>query len=149
MSNSYILILLALIAGAMIPTQAGINHKMAGVINSPILASLISFCVGTLSMFAYVVASGTPLGNLQSLKDAPVIAWTGGLLGAFFVTATVVLVPRLGAATTFSLVVAGQMLATIVMDHFGTLGVPVQPVSLGRVAGILLVIAGVVIIRRF
>lgn len=149
MSNSYIYLLLAILAGAMMPTQAALNNKMAVVVDSPILAALISFFVGTLALFIYVLASGTPLGNLGGVKDAPAIAWTGGLLGAFFVTMTVILAPRLGVAMTFSLIIAGQMLVTLVIDNFGLLGMPVQPVSLPRVAGIFLVTAGVVLIRRF
>ena len=149
MSNSYIYLLLAVLAGAMMPTQAALNNKMAAVVDSPILAAFISFFVGTLALFVYVLASGTPIGNLSSIKEAPPVAWIGGLLGAFFVTMTVLLAPRLGVAMTFSLIIAGQMLVTIVIDHFGLLGMPVQAVSLPRVAGILLVTAGVVLIRKF
>ena len=149
MSNSYIYLLLAVLAGAMMPTQAALNNKMAAVVDSPILAAFISFFVGTLALFVYVIASGTPIGNLASVKDAPPVAWIGGLLGAFFVTMTVLLAPRLGVAMTFSLIIAGQMLVTLVIDHFGLLGMPVNTVSLPRVAGIFLVTAGVVLIRKF
>ncbi|MBP7377930.1 MAG: DMT family transporter, partial [Pyrinomonadaceae bacterium] len=148
-SNIYFYIVLAILAGAMMPTQAAINNKLAVVVDSPILAALISFFVGTIGILVYAVASGTPLTNLTSIRDAPPIAWIGGLLGAFFVTATVVLVPRLGVAMTFSVIIAGQMIVTLVIDHFGLLGVPVKEVSLARIAGIALITAGVVIIRRF
>ena len=141
--------LLALAAGAMMPTQAAINNKLAVAVDSPITAAFISLFVGTVALFVYVVASGTPLGSITSAKNAPPIAWIGGLLGAFFVTAAVTLVPRLGVAMTFSLIIAGQMLVTIVIDHFGLLGVPVKEVSLVRVGGIMLITAGVVLIRRF
>ena len=149
MSNFYLYLLLALAAGAMMPTQAAINNKLAVAVDSPITAAFISFFVGTVALFVYVIASGTPLGSIASAKDAPPIAWIGGLLGAFFVTAAVTLVPRLGVAMTFSLIIAGQMLVTIVIDHFGLLGVPVKEVSLVRVGGIMLITAGVVLIRRF
>ena len=149
MSNIYLYLLLALVAGAMMPTQAAINNKLAGVVESPILAAFVSFFVGTIGLFVYVLASGTPLGNLTSAKQAPPLLWIGGLLGAFFVTATVVLVPRLGVAMTFSVIIAGQMLVTLVIDHFGLLGVPVKEISLIRVAGILLITGGVVLIRKF
>ena len=149
MSNTYFFILLALAAGAMMPTQAATNNKMAMVVDSPILSAFISFVVGTVALFAYVLISGVPLGNLSAAKEAPAIAWIGGLLGAFFVASAVTLVPRLGVAMTFSLIIAGQMLVTLVIDHFGLLGVPVKEVSLARVGGILLITAGVVLIRRF
>ncbi|MDF5208441.1 DMT family transporter, partial [Vibrio parahaemolyticus] len=80
---------------------------------------------------------------------APPVAWIGGLIGAFFVASTVALVPKLGVAMTFSLVIAGQMIVTLIIDHFGILGVPVREVSIPRIIGMLMIIAGVVLIRRF
>jgi transporter family-2 protein len=133
----------------MMPTQAAINNRLAGYVQSPVSAAFISFLIGTLGLFVYMLATGTPIGSLVNIKDAPPIAWLGGLLGAFFVTSTVILAPRIGVAMTFSLIVAGQMLITLVLDHFGFLGLPVKEISLARVGGILLITAGVVIIRRF
>lgn len=131
------------------PTQAAINNRLAGHVESPILSAFISFAVGTLALFLYILATGVPLGNLASAKNAPLIAWTGGILGAFFVTATVVLVPRIGVALAFSLIIAGQMLITLIIDHFGMLGVPEKPVSLMRVLGATLITIGVILIRKF
>ena len=149
MSAIYFYLLLALVAGAMMPTQAAINSKLAGYVASPISAAFISFLVGTVGLFVYMVATGTPLNSLVNIKDAPPVAWIGGMLGAFFVASTVILAPRIGVAMTFSLIVAGQMLITLVLDHFGFLGLPVKEISLPRVGGILLIVAGVAIIRRF
>ena len=149
MHNNYLYLLIALLAGAMMPTQAATNNKMAAFVESPVLAAFISFFVGTIALFAYILISGIPLGNLAAAKDATAIAWIGGLLGAFFVAATVTLVPKLGVAMSFSLIIAGQMIVTILIDHFGLLGVEVKPISFARIAGILLITAGVVLIRRF
>jgi len=149
MSSIYLYLLLALIAGAMMPTQAATNNKMAAFVDSPILAAFISFFVGTVALFIYVLATGTPLGNLASAKNAPPIAWVGGFMGAFFVTAAVTLVPRLGVAMTFSLIIAGQMMVALVLDHFGFLGLEQRPVTIPRVLGILLITGGVILIRRF
>jgi transporter family-2 protein len=132
------------------PTQAATNNKMAVFLNdSPILASFVSFFVGTIALFIYLVASGTSLGNLALAKNATPVAWVGGILGAFFVTATVTLVPRLGVALTFSLIIAGQMIVTLVIDHFGLLGVPMKEISAARIGGILLITLGVILIRKF
>ena len=148
-TNTYFFLLLALVAGAMMPTQAAINNKLAGYVASPISAAFISFLIGTVGLFVYMFATGVPISNLTNIKDAPPIAWIGGLLGAFFVASTVILTPRIGVAMTFSLIVAGQMLITLVLDHYGFLGLPVKEISLARIGGILLITAGVVIIRRF
>jgi transporter family-2 protein len=149
MSNVYFLMLAAMIAGALMPTQAATNNKMSEVVSSPILATFISFFVGTIALFAFALVSGVSISSLSSVRNAPPVAWLGGLLGAFYVAATVSLVPRLGVAMTFSLIIAGQMIVTLVIDHFGLLDVPVKELSIARVAGVLLITAGVVLIRRF
>ena len=147
-TNSYLLMLIALAAGMMMPTQATTNNKMATVVGSPIAAAFLSFVVGTIALFGVMVATGTSLSSLWSVREAPPVAWLGGFLGAFFVAAAVLLTPRLGVAMTFSLFIAGQMIMSLVIDHFGLLGLPVKEVSMVRVFGILLITAGVVIIRK-
>ena len=147
--NNYFFIFLAILAGMMMPTQAAVNNRLAQPVESPILAAFISFAVGTVALFLYMLATGVPLGNLLSAKNAPLVAWSGGLLGAFFVAATVTLVPRLGVALTFSLIIGGQMLITLVIDHFGVLGVPVKSISLPRLLGVTLITVGVILIRRY
>lgn len=150
MSNTtYFFLLLALVAGMMMPTQATVNGKMAAVVGSPITAAFISFLVGTAALFVYMIASGIPMSGLLSAKEAPAIAWIGGFFGAFFVSVAALLVPRIGAAMTFSLMIAGQMIITVIIDHFGLLGVPEKSVSIPRLLGILLITGGVVLIRRF
>ncbi len=131
------------------PTQAAVNNKMAAFVESPVLSAFISFLVGTAALFLYILASGVSLGNLASAREAPAVAWIGGLLGAFFVAVSVMLLPKLGVAMTFSLIIAGQMLITLVIDHFGLLGVPVKEISIPRIVGVFLIASGVVLIRRF
>src|SRR5690242_17729582 len=106
MSNFYLYLLLALTAGAMMPTQAALHNKLPGYVASPISAAVISFLVGTLGLLAYMLITGVPLSSLLNIKEVPPIAWIGGLMGAFFVTSAVILVPRIGVAMTFSLIVA-------------------------------------------
>jgi len=147
--STYFFIILAVLAGVMMPTQAAINNKLAGDVGSPILAAFVSFVVGTLALFVYILATGVPISNLSSLKNASIISWMGGILGAFFVASAVILVPRLGVALTFSLIIAGQMLITLVLDHYGFLGIPVKEISFQRLLGVALIIGGVVLIRKF
>jgi Uncharacterized protein conserved in bacteria len=148
LSNNFF-ILLAIAAGMVMPMQAGINNRLAGYVESPFLSAFISFAVGTLSLFLYILAAGIPLGNLLNAKNAPAIAWTGGIIGAFFVTAAIVLVPRLGVALSFSLIIAGQMFITLIIDHFGWFGLPEKPLSAMRVVGAALITIGVILIRKF
>jgi transporter family-2 protein len=97
----------------------------------------------------YILATGIPLGNLPLARNAPLVAWIGGILGAIFVASTIILVPRIGVALTFSLIIAGQMLVTLIIDHFGWLGVPEKPINLFRVTGAALITIGVILIRKF
>jgi transporter family-2 protein len=122
---------------------------LATSIDSPILAAFISFAVGTIALFIYILLTGVPLSSIAAAKDAPLVAWVGGILGAFFVAVMVTIVPRIGVALTFSLAIAGQMLITLLIDHFGWLGVPEKPINLYRVFGAALITVGVVLIRKF
>jgi bacterial/archaeal transporter family-2 protein len=149
MSNIYFLLLVALVAGAVLPVQTAVNNKMAVTVGSPVLGALVSFAVGTLSILIYSLASGESIASLTSSKDAPAIAWIGGLLGAFFVTATIILMPRIGVAMTISLIIAGQLITALAMDHFGLLGLEVRQVTPLRVVGVVLVGLGAVLIRKF
>jgi len=142
-------ILLALAAGWCLPTQAGINARLGQATGSAILAATISFAVGTLALLLYAGALRIPLPAGASLGALPWWTWSGGVLGAFFVATTIVLAPRLGATAMVALIIAGQMSASVVLDHYGWLGYQLHPVNPWRLIGIALIVAGVVLVRRF
>ena len=149
MSTATLFILMALVAGISVPTQAGINAQLGLWTKSLVLAATISFAVGTLTLIAYTLVARIPLPALAGIGGPPWWIWIGGAPGAFFVTATIILVPKLGATTMVTTVLAGQMVASLLLDHFGALGYPLHPVSLGRIAGVLLVCVGVWLIKVF
>ncbi len=149
MSNQYFLYAVALLVGTFLPLQVGVNSKLADSVGSPLLSALLSFTVGTFALLTYIIITGVPLSNVANAKDATPISWIGGLLGAFYVAVSIVLLPKIGVAMTVSLIIAGQMLMSVVMDHFGLLGVPVREVSFARAAGILLMFTGVLLIKRY
>ncbi len=139
----------ALAAGMLAPIQAGMNARVGQVLKDPFYAALVSFFVGTAGLVVFCLARGMDFSRITQGSGLHWSFWTAGLLGVFYVTATLFLTPKLGAALTFSLVVAGQLIMALAMDHFGTMGIPVHPVSWVRILGIALVIAGVALIRRF
>lgn len=147
--NNYFFIILAILAGIAMPTQAAVNSRLASSVESPVVAAFISFAVGTVALFVYILVTGVPLASIASSKGAPTIAWIGGFLGAFFVTVMATVVPRIGIALAFSLAIAGQMLITLIIDHFGLLGIPEKQISWPRVIGALMITGGVVLIRKF
>lgn len=142
-------VLLAAIAGALAPTQAGINSQLRAFVEDPILAAFISFAVGTTGLFFYVLVLRTPWPATHALAQLPWWLWSGGVLGAFIVVVSIILVPKLGAATLMGCMIAGQMLASLLLDHYGIVGYPVHPATLWRVLGVVLVVCGVVMIKKF
>lgn len=145
----FTLIVLAMAAGACLPTQAGINAQLNLWTKSPVLTAAVSFAVGTLCLITYAMILRLPLPVRSEMPQLAWWVWTGGFFGAFFVASTVVLAPRLGAAAMITLIIAGQMLVSLVLDHFGWLGYPLQPLNPGRLTGMGLILAGVVLIRFF
>lgn len=148
MNPSFLAMLAVVLGGAATALQAPTNAKMMAAVGSPVNAAFVSFAVGTaaLGILAVILQSRPDMAAARAL---PAYAWVGGLYGAIFVVAAAWGVPRLGVATTIILMVAGQLLLSVVLDHFGAMGMPKQPISWGRVAGVGLVVAGVLMVRRF
>lgn len=145
---TYLFILFAFIAGIVLPVQASINAQLKNYVGTPLIASTISFLVGLLALLIGTLIHGT--WNLgKNLTSAPWWIWTGGLLGAFYVLATIVLIPRLGAATTVACVLAGQVVVSIIIDHFGLLQVTINQISIPRLIGAVLIIVGVILVQKF
>ena len=150
MNATLLFILLALVAGLTIPTQAGINAQLTSYwARSPVLAATVSFFVGTVGLIIYVFLTRIPLPPLTDIDRSPWWIWIGGLLGAFFVSTTIFLAPKIGATTMTALILAGQMSASLYLDHFGFLGYPEHAASPGRIAGVLLIVGGVAMVRIF
>lgn len=142
-------LLLAFLAGAVLPVQTGVNSRLAGTVGHPTLASLISFIVGTLGLLVYTLALRIPLPQMSALSNAPFWIWFGGMLGAFFIATTTTLAAKIGATVLVGLIIAGQLIVAVMLDHFGLLGFSPHPINLWRVLGILLLIAGVFLIKQF
>jgi len=149
MQSRFLFIIMALILGALLPVQAIINARLSKVVSSSIVTAFISFAVGTIALFFYLLISRQIHFQDIPFRQSPWWIWIGGLLGTFYVAGIVVLVPRLGVALSFSLVIAGQMMIAILFDHFGWLGISIREISFGKIAGAILLIAGVFLIRRF
>lgn len=141
-------LLLALLIGVFLPVQAGVNAQLRVGLGHPLLAAATSFAVGTVALVACAAAVRTPVPALAALGRMPWWYWTGGLLGAIYILAAVVLAPRLGAANLVAAIVAGQLMASLALDHFGLVGYPRHPLTLARVAGAALLLAGLMLIQR-
>lgn len=142
-----LLLLFAVVIGASLTVQAALNSELGRAVGSSIYGALLSFVVGIAGLFVYLVFSRVEWSNWRQALELPWYYWLGGLLGALYVTGIIVLAPRLGTALTFGLTIAGQMILGVIMDHYGWLNLPENPISWWRVIGVLLIIVGVVLIR--
>ena len=148
MNPSLLAMIAVVFGGAATALQAPTNAKMMTAVGSPVNAAFVSFAVGTAALgILAVFFQARP--DMVAARNLPWYAWVGGLYGAIFVVAAAWGVPRLGVATTIILMVAGQLLLSVALDHFGAMGMPKQPISWGRVAGVLMVVGGVLMVRRF
>jgi transporter family-2 protein len=139
---------LGILAGAFVTTQAPINAELARGLGAPVAAAATSFLAGAI-ILAFVTAAVTQASGTTLNWRAPPL-WlfvVGGALGAAFVTSGIILIPRMGAAATMAFIVAGQLLAGMLLDRIGFLGMAVREITLGRVAGALMLLAGALLIR--
>ncbi len=136
-------------AGAALTTQFAVNAQLRTVVGGPVVAAAISFFIGTLALVAAALVVGRQVPEMSVVTSSPWWVWIGGLLGAAFVLASIILTPRLGAATTIGLFLAGQMIASIIIDHFGLLRVAVHEATIPRILGLALVLIGVFLVQKF
>jgi len=143
-----IFLLMAFVIGLIIPLQSAVNNALQSTLRSgSMLAALVSFAVGTLALGVIGAATGQPFATLGGLPRVPWWQWTGGLMGAFFVFGSTLLAPRIGLAAMISLIVAGQVLSSLVFDRFGLVGLSVREVSWARIAGAVLILGGVLLVN--
>ena len=145
--QAFFLYVVALGAGASVVTQQILNSSLRTGLGSPAWAGLISYAGGLITMIVAVIALGERVPSWKVIAGVPWWAWSGGVFGAAFILLAILLLPSLGAATLFALVIAGQVLAAVTLDHFGALGLTPHPVSTARLVGAVLLIVGVVLIR--
>ena len=143
-----LLILLAMLVGVVLPVQSGVNAQLRIGLGHPLLAAFVSFAVGTIALLGLNLALRTSVPSGEALGRLSWWHWIGGLLGATYIYLAIVLAPRLGAATLVASIVTGQMVTSLILDHFGLIGYPQQSITPARFVGALLVIGGVLLIQR-
>ena len=140
---------LTALVGATLAVQVGLNATMRGHAGSPMAAALVNFAVGTVFLSAVVwLARGSSLGELSQTLSAPWWAWGAGILGGLYIAASAAFGPMIGGATFLALIVAGQMVTALALDHYGLLGFPVRPLDAWRAGGAMLVICGMFLLAR-
>lgn len=149
MKTAPLLWLLALISGALIPVQAAANAALSRSIQGNVpFAAMTLFLVALVATGFALIISGSPVPAAAELRAVPWWSYTGGLIVAFYVFTITFLAPRLGVGTAIALVVTGQVLAALTIDHFGLLRSLTFPITVSRLLGAGLMIAGVFLALR-
>lgn len=138
-----------LFAGAILAAQPGANGTLARRVAHPLHASLISFGSGLAILTLVSILWGVfPPRIVGSVREIPWWAWFGGAIGAVLVTSSLIFAPKTGGLVWLSLVISGQIIAALALDHFGWAGYPQQPVNAQRLLGAILLIVGVLLVVR-
>ena len=133
--RNLIFLLLALCVGGLLPVQGAINAHLGKSLNHPLQATFISFFGAILFLIILLVALNPPLPSVSQLKSTPAFYFTGGIYGVIFVTTILMLAPRIGIANTLVATIIGQLIISVILDHFGVFGLLRHPVNGFRLLG--------------
>jgi len=140
---------LTLLTGALLPIQAILNTRLGKQTGGSLMGSLLSFIVGLICLLVLnLVTNTSAVVNLKPATVMPWYIWLGGFLGAIFVGYITWVNQQQGVALTFALVVSGQVFCSLAIDHFGLLGSAVRTITLEKILGAVLIIAGIVLIKK-
>lgn len=144
--NKTLLILTAMAIGALLPIQASLNGKLMRAFGHPIIGACISFLTGTIILLTYTSTLHRHI-SMATVRQTAWYEWIGGMIGVIYVTGSIMIIPKLGAGFAFALMVGGQLLMSLVMDHYGMLGLTVNQMSWTKMLGVGLLLAGAWLIR--
>jgi transporter family-2 protein len=146
-TNALILILAAIITGAVVPFQAGTNAALGRTLGHPLWGTFVSLCISFVCIVPVMILAKVQTPTLVNIIQAPRWIWIGGMVGVVYITGALMLAPKLGAAGFIMAVIAGQMLASIIIDQWGLVGLPQKPVSWSRLTGLGLILLGLVVMQ--
>lgn len=139
---------IAMVIGGGLSVQVGLNSQLRQHLGDPALAALGNFLVGTVAIVIWLLVMRVTWPAMGTLRAVPPVTWLGGLFGATYVAAAALLAPRLGSAPLLALLIGGQLLMSLLLDHFGWVGFTTHEMNLPRLLGAVLLVAGVVLIVR-
>ena len=141
----FVYLIVALAAGVALATQSAINTQLAKAMSGEaVIATFISFAVGTLVLFFIAWVKTDLWGNLSTVPSQPWWKLIGGILGAVVVFTTVLLAPKLGITAMLFFIIVGQLITAATIDHFGLIGMPIREVNITKFIGLIIVAFGLV-----
>ena len=141
----FVYLIIALAAGVALATQSAINTQLAKAMSGEaVIATFISFAVGTIVLFFIAWVKTDLWGNLSTIPSQPWWKLIGGVLGAVVVFTTVLLAPKLGITAMLFFIIVGQLITAATIDHFGLIGMPIREVNITKFIGLIIVAFGLV-----
>ena len=141
----FVYLIIALAAGVALATQSAINTLLAKAMSGEaVIATFISFAVGTIVLFFIAWVKTDLWGNLSTVPSQPWWKLIGGILGAVVVFTTVLLAPKLGITAMLFFIIVGQLITAATIDHFGLIGMPIREVNITKFIGLIIVAFGLV-----
>ncbi|OFQ20302.1 MULTISPECIES: DMT family transporter [Haemophilus] len=141
----FVYLIVALAAGVALATQSAINTQLAKAMSGEaVIATFISFAVGTIILFFIAWVKTDLWGNLSAIPSQPWWKLIGGVLGAIVVFTTVLLAPKLGITAMLFFIIIGQLITATTIDHFGLIGMPIREVNITKFIGLIIVGFGLV-----
>lgn len=144
----FFLIIAAVFVGLMMPVQAGLNAELTRLLNHPLIGAFISLVTGSIALFFILLIQGFPFQELKRIGEVPPVLFFGGILSALFVSSAIFFIPRMGATSMIAALITGQLLMSVVIDHYGLLGLASYPLNLTRVLGVFLLFAGLFLVVK-
>lgn len=144
----FVFLLIAILVGGLFPVQGAINTRLASFMSHPLHATFISFSGGVLVLIGIFMFSKIGFPSIANVKATPWLYLTGGLYGVLIVSVLLILTPKLGIANTLISMMAGQVIISVVLDHFGLLGLDVRPATIWRIVGCLGLVTSLYLIQR-
>ncbi|MDC9615081.1 DMT family transporter [Xenorhabdus khoisanae] len=139
----------AIFAGAVVPLQAGANAALGRSLGHPLWGTVVSLLVSLLAVIPVLLAMKVPTPQIAQAANLPIWSWFGGIAGVIYITAALILTPQLGATNFIICVIAGQIITSVLIDHFGLMGLPIKEANLGKLLGIVLIFSGVLMVQYF
>lgn len=147
--NNSLFFFFTLLAGIALAVQTGMNSQLRLAVNNPIFSAVLSFSVGLIALLLFLTLSRpTNMPTMVSLSQIAWWKWLGGLCGAFYIVVSVISAPKIGAANFTALLIAGQLIASLLLDHFGWVGFKTQPIDWTKIGGAACLLLGVYLIIK-
>lgn len=146
--KNILFLFLALCAGGLLPIQGSLNAHLGKSLNHPLQATFISFFGAVVVLLILLLALNPSVPSLSQLKSTPVLYYTGGIYGVIFVTAILMLTPRIGIANTLVATIIGQLLVSVILDHFALFGLVRHPINGFRLLGCVGLVVSLYLIQK-